>query len=30
MRFRTFLTYLSLLPLSACTKGCNDFDNNEE
>ena len=30
MRFRTFRTYLSLLPLSACTKGCNDFDNNEE
>jgi len=30
MRFRTFLTYLSLLPLSACTKSCNDYDNNEE
>ena len=30
MRFRTFLTYLSLLPLSACTKGCNYYDNNEE
>ncbi|MCI1189222.1 hypothetical protein MON38_17495 [Hymenobacter sp. DH14] len=30
MRFRTFLTYLSLLPLSACTKSCNEFDNNEE
>ena len=30
MRFRTFLTYLSLLPLSACTRSCNDYDNNEE
>lgn len=31
MRFRTFLTYLSLLPLSACTKSCSpDYDNNEE
>ena len=30
MRFRTCLTYLSLLPLSACTKSCNDYDNNEE
>ncbi len=30
MRFRTFLTYLSLLPLSACTKSCNEYDNNEE
>ncbi|MDO7848086.1 hypothetical protein Q5H92_17100 [Hymenobacter sp. M29] len=30
MRFRTLLTYLSLLPLSACTKSCNDYDNNEE
>jgi hypothetical protein len=30
MRFRTFLTCLSLLPLSACTKSCNDYDNNEE
>jgi hypothetical protein len=30
MRLRTFLTYLSLLPLSACTKSCQDYDNNEE
>ena len=30
MRCRTFLTYLSLLPLSACTRSCNDYDNNEE
>ncbi len=30
MRYRTFLTYLALLPLSACTKSCNDYDNNEE
>ena len=30
MRFRTFLTYLSLLPLSACTRSCKDYDNNEE
>ncbi|WP_460620096.1 Riean_0653 family protein [Hymenobacter ruber] len=30
MRFSTFLTYLSLLPLSACTRSCNDYDNNEE
>ena len=30
MRFRLFLTYLSLLPLSACTRSCNDYDNNEE
>ena len=30
MRFRTALTYLSLLPLSACTRSCNDYDNNEE
>jgi hypothetical protein len=30
MRLRTFLTYLSLLPLSACTKSCNEYDNNEE
>lgn len=31
MRFRTFLAYLSLLPLSACTKSCNmEYDNNEE
>ncbi len=30
MRLRTFLTYLSLLPLSACTRSCNEFDNNEE
>ena len=30
MRFRTFLTYLSLLPLSACTRSCNEYDNNEE
>ncbi|WP_457064906.1 hypothetical protein [Hymenobacter sp. UYAg731] len=30
MRFRTVLTYLSLLPLSACTRSCNDYDNNEE
>ncbi len=30
MRFRTLLTYLALLPLSACTKSCNDYDNNEE
>ncbi|MDQ2769816.1 MAG: hypothetical protein M3Y54_04875 [Bacteroidota bacterium] len=30
MRFRTFLTYLTLLPLSACTRSCNDYDNNEE
>jgi hypothetical protein len=30
MRFRTVLTYLSLLPLSACTKSCNEYDNNEE
>ncbi|WP_201980641.1 hypothetical protein [Hymenobacter rubidus] len=30
MRFRTALTYLVLLPLSACTKSCNDYDNNEE
>jgi hypothetical protein len=30
MRFRTFLTYLALLPLSACTKSCNEYDNNEE
>ena len=30
MGFRTYLTYLSLLPLSACTHSCNDYDNNEE
>ena len=30
MRFRTYLTYLSLLPLSACTRSCNEYDNNEE
>ena len=30
MRFRTLLTYLSLLPLSACTRSCKDYDNNEE
>jgi hypothetical protein len=30
MRFRTLLTYLSLLPLSACTRSCNDYDNNED
>ncbi|WP_035566680.1 hypothetical protein [Hymenobacter sp. IS2118] len=30
MRYRTFLTYLALLPLSACTKSCNEYDNNEE
>lgn len=30
MRPRTLLTYLSLLPLSACTKSCNEYDNNEE
>lgn len=29
MRLRTTLTYLSLLPLSACTKSCNEYDNNE-
>ena len=29
MRLRTFLTYLSLLPLSACTR-CKAYDNNEE
>ena len=30
MRFRTFLTYLTLLPLSACTRSCKEYDNNEE
>lgn len=30
MRLRSFLTYLTLLPLSACTRSCNDYDNNEE
>lgn len=31
MRFRSFLSFLSLLPLSACTKSCSmDYDNNEE
>ena len=30
MRFQHFLTCFSLLPLSACTKGCNEYDNNEE
>lgn len=30
MRFRTALTYFSLLPLSACTRSCNEYDNNEE
>ena len=30
MRLRTLFTYLSLLPLSACTRSCNDYDNNEE
>ena len=30
MRFRTFLTYFSLLSLSACTRSCNEYDNNEE
>ena len=30
MRLRTFLTYLSLLPLSACTRSCKEYDNNEE
>ena len=30
MRLRTFLTCFSLLPLSACTRSCNDYDNNEE
>ena len=29
MRLRTLLTYLSLLPLSACTR-CKAYDNNEE
>lgn len=30
MRFRTLLNWLALLPLSDCTKSCNDYDNNEE
>jgi|GEM_PF-4930581 len=29
MRLRTFLTYLSLLPLGACTR-CDDYDNSAE
>ena len=30
MRVRTFFSFLSLLPLSACTKSCTaDYDNNE-
>ncbi|GAA4354721.1 hypothetical protein GCM10023185_16810 [Hymenobacter saemangeumensis] len=29
MRFRSLLTYLSLLPLGACTR-CKDFDNASE
>ncbi|WP_345235580.1 hypothetical protein [Hymenobacter saemangeumensis] len=30
MRLRTLLTYLSLLPLGACTKSCDDYDNAAE
>ncbi|OGX84945.1 hypothetical protein [Hymenobacter glacialis] len=30
MRFRHFLTCLSLLSLSACTTGCKEYDNSEE
>jgi hypothetical protein len=30
MRLRTLLTYLSLLPLGACTRSCKDYDNASE
>jgi len=30
MRLRSLLTYLSLLPLGACTRSCNNYDNASE